>query len=107
MNMPDVEALQEIMSEMGEMDYEELKKRKRGMPGMTKVEIESNQPIDAQKIAQAVGGGQMSDNEAQMLLPTGDMESDEEKKRRLMEMLRRRSGSMGQTSDREMEMMGR
>lgn len=103
MNMPDVEALQELMSEMGEMDYEELKKRKRGMPGMTKIEIESSGPIDPQKIAEAVGGGamgQVSEREDEMM-------DDEEKKRRMMEMMRMHGGGMGQMSNREMGMMGR
>lgn len=92
MNMPDIEALQEIMSEMGGMDYEELKKRKRGaMPGMTKIEIESNQPINPQKLSEAVGG--MGQGRQEMEIEMED--DDEEKKRRMLEGIRSKGGGMG------------
>lgn len=86
MNMPDIEALQELMSEMGAMDYEELKKRKRGMPGMTKIEIESNQPIDPQKIASAMGGAKSG---MEFEMEDEGMDDEEENKRRMMQMMGR------------------
>lgn len=58
MNMPDISALQDIINDMGEMDYDELKKKKKGMPAMTKIEVESNAPIKPEAVASALANQQ-------------------------------------------------
>jgi len=82
MNMPDIEALKELIKEMGGMDYERLKGQDPNsvarpgemQPGMTKVEMETTIPMEGSEseLAKAV----MEDpNAAGMADPMADQNS--------------------------------
>jgi len=103
MQMPDIEALKELIKEMGGMDFESLKKQDPNSavtegemePGMTKIEMETSIPTEGSEseLAKAVmedpnAGGMEGEMPPAMAEGEADPNEDEE----VAEMLRKRFG---------------